>query len=128
MNLPSGINGRLNHADAVGRFAFAVRKGTAYDFEIYARRLGSPLDAVLEIYDAKGKLLAEADDGDLFRGKDSRLTWTAPADGQFVVAVVATYTAAAASASSTTCKPSRPSRISSYSANTTTPCWRLARA
>ena len=77
----------MSQADEVDRFAFAARKGAAYDFEVYARRLGSPLDAVLEIYDAKGKLLVEADDGDLFRGKDSRLSWTAQADGQYVVAV-----------------------------------------
>jgi len=87
VNFPVGINGRLSVEDDVDRFTFAARKGSAYRFEISARRLGSPLDAVLEVYDASDKLLIEADDGDLFRGKDPRLTWTAPADGQYTVAV-----------------------------------------
>lgn len=86
-NFPAGINGRLSREDELDRYAFATRKGSAYRFEVFARRLGSPLDAVLEIYDTKGRPLAEADDGDVFRGKDSRLTWTAPADGEYVVAV-----------------------------------------
>ncbi len=87
VNLPAGINGRLSRDDEVDRYAFTARKGSAYRFEVFARRLGSPLDSVLEIQDAKGKPLTEADDGDLFRAKDSRLTWTAPADGPYIVAV-----------------------------------------
>ncbi len=87
INLPAGINGRLSRDDEADRYTFAARKGSAYRFEVFARRLGSPMDAVLEVYDSQGKPLAEADDGDLFRGKDSRLTWTAPADGQYLIAV-----------------------------------------
>jgi hypothetical protein len=87
VNLPAGVNGRLSQDDEVDRYVFTARKGAAYRFEVFARRLGSPLDSVIEIYDLAGKPVTEADDGDLFRAKDSRLTWTAPADGQYVVAV-----------------------------------------
>ncbi len=84
---PRGISGRLSRADEVDFYAFEAKKGQAYAFEVYAKRLGFPLDAVLEIYDAKGRLIVEADDHPIEKTKDSRLYWTAPADGRYCVAV-----------------------------------------
>lgn len=87
VNFPIGINGRLSKADDVDCYSFTAKKGHVLRLEIEARRHGSPLDSVLEVYDEKGKLLAESDDGDVFLGKDSRLFWTAPADGKYAVTV-----------------------------------------
>ena len=87
ISVPQGINGRLEAAVDVDYYAFEARKGERFVFETEARRHGSPLDSVLEIQDAKGKVLAEADDTDLYREKDSRLAWTAPADGSYRVVV-----------------------------------------
>jgi hypothetical protein len=87
VNFPVGINGRLSKTDDVDSYSFTARKGQNLRLEVEARRHGSPLDSVLEVYDEKGKLLTEADDGDVFLGKDSRLFWTAPADGKYAVAV-----------------------------------------
>lgn len=87
INIPQGINGRLEAADDVDYYAFKARKGEQFVFETEARRHGSPLDSVLEIQDEQGKVLAEADDADLYREKDSRLAWTAPADGTYRVVV-----------------------------------------
>jgi hypothetical protein len=87
INLPAGANGRISKLDDVDFYSFTAQRGQKLYLEIEARRHGSPLDAVLELFDEKGKLLAEADDGDVFRGKDSRLFWTAPADGKYAIAV-----------------------------------------
>ncbi len=84
---PQGVNGRLEAPDDADFYAFDAKKGDKFAFEIEARRHGSPLDSTLEIQDATGKILAEADDSDLFRGKDSQLFWTAPADGRYTVVV-----------------------------------------
>lgn len=87
IQFPQGINGRLESPDDIDIYAFQAVKGERYVFEVEARRHGSPLDSVLEVQDAQGRILAEADDADLYRGKDSRLFWTAPADGTYYVAV-----------------------------------------
>lgn len=87
ISVPQGINGRLETPDDVDYYVFEARKGERYAFEIEARRHGSPLDSVLEIQDAQGNVLAEADDTDLYREKDTRLFWTAPADGKYRVVV-----------------------------------------
>lgn len=87
IQLPTGVNGRLSQPDDIDYYSFTAKKGQRLHFEVEARRYGSPLDSVLELYDAKGKLLVEADDGDLFLGKDSRIFWTAPADGKYAIAV-----------------------------------------
>ncbi|MCA9164559.1 MAG: PPC domain-containing protein, partial [Planctomycetales bacterium] len=87
ISLPQGVNGRLQEADDADGFRFTATKGQAYRFEVEAARQGLALDSVLELYDAEGKLLAEADDIANPRAKDSELVWTAPADGEFVIAV-----------------------------------------
>ncbi len=85
VTLPVGINGRLGEPDDADYFAFAAKKGENFRFEVEARRRGSPLDSVIELYGPDGKKLAENDD--IQFTKDSRLFWTAPADGTFAVAV-----------------------------------------
>lgn len=87
VTLPLGINGQIGQRDDIDFFAFEAAKGQAYHFEVEARRHGSPLDSVLEMYDADGKLLTEADDLTSLKTKDSRLLWTAPADGKYTIAV-----------------------------------------
>ena len=58
VNLPVTINGRLttDHRD----FRFRASKGQALIIEVNAARLGSPLDSVLEILDARGKSVERA--------------------------------------------------------------------
>ena len=80
-DVPRGLNGCIAQPDDVDGFAFTAEKGGTFVFEVEARRYGSPLDAVLEIYNEKDDLLAEADDTAQPPSKDPTLTWTAPADG-----------------------------------------------
>lgn len=81
---PVALNGIIDQKDDVDYFKFKVKKDQQFDFTIYARRLGSPLDSVIDIYNEKGGKLATNDDSG---GPDSYLRWKAPADGDYFVAV-----------------------------------------
>ncbi len=86
VTLPAVLNGRIDKAGDVDYWAFAARKGTAYQFAVRALALGSPLHAVLTVTDASGKRLARADapaPGKL----DPVLRFTAPADGSYFIQV-----------------------------------------
>ncbi|MCA9164712.1 MAG: PPC domain-containing protein, partial [Planctomycetales bacterium] len=80
------LNGRIEVPGDVDVWRFTAAKGERFEFEVRAARLGSPLDAVIEIRDTAGKSLANADD--IAGGQtDARLSFTAPSDGEFTVTV-----------------------------------------
>lgn len=85
LTLPCEYSGCIGRAGAEDRFTFSATKGRAYDLTLTAARDGSPLDAWLRIDAKDGKQLARADDAD--GSRDPKLTWTAPSDGVFTVAV-----------------------------------------
>ncbi|CAN5570250.1 hypothetical protein BH10PLA2_BH10PLA2_21610 [soil metagenome] len=88
LTLPCGVSGRINKPRDVDCFAFQGVKNKPVTFEVRARRFGtswcSPLDSYLDVVDAKGKVLATNDDA---IGKDSRLTYTPPMDGNFCLRI-----------------------------------------
>lgn len=83
--LPGVIAGRIERRGDEDRFSFTAVKQRGYEFAVSAARDGSPLDAWLKIEAKDGKQLARADDNEGTR--DPKLTWTAPSDGVFTVAV-----------------------------------------
>ncbi len=62
VKLPIIINGRIDRPDDWDVFKFVGRAGEKIVAEVMARRLDSPLDSMLKITDANGKLLAFNDD------------------------------------------------------------------
>jgi hypothetical protein len=84
ITIPCGVSGRISADNEVDRYPFHAAKGQEFVFEIEARRYGSALDSFLSVVDAGGKELESNDDA---IGKDSRLEWTAPADGEYAVLV-----------------------------------------
>ena len=60
--VPVVINGRIQAPGDADYFAFQAEAGQTLALEVQARRLGSPLDSVLTLFDAAGKKLAEHDD------------------------------------------------------------------
>ena len=62
--LPLGSvgNGRIEKADEVDRWTVAVKKGKSIRVRVVAAALGSWLDSVVTLRDAKGEQLAENDD------------------------------------------------------------------
>ena len=89
VTLPVILNGRIDGRDDCDVFSFEGRAGSEIVAEVYARRLNSPLDSVLELTDAAGKQLAFNDDhedkavGLLTHHADSWLSATLPADGTY---------------------------------------------
>jgi hypothetical protein len=89
VQLPVIINGRIDHPDDWDVFQFAGHAGETIVAEVKARRLNSPLDSVLMLTDAHGKLLAINDDyedpeaGADTHYADSYLTLKLPADGTY---------------------------------------------
>ena len=85
VTVPVGVSGRFTEAGQSHRFRFDAKKGTYYRFDVTANRVGTGLDAILELYDANGKKLTEADDG--LQTKDPTLNFLAPADGELTVLI-----------------------------------------
>lgn len=54
VNWPVTINGRISALTASDYFRFKARKGQQLVLEVGAQRFGSPLDAVIEVLDARG--------------------------------------------------------------------------
>ena len=82
--LPAVISGVLNAGAQTNLYRFKAAKGDEFVFEVDAARRGSQLDSSLSVLDANGKELARNEDA---IGLDSLLYFTAPADGEFNVAL-----------------------------------------
>ncbi|VTS07266.1 PPC domain-containing protein [Tuwongella immobilis] len=86
--VPGGVNGRIGEKRDLDYFKFTAKKGQPLRAQVVARRFGtvlnSDLDSVLELMDAKGKILVRADDT---IGKDAGLLFTPPADGDYFIRV-----------------------------------------
>jgi hypothetical protein len=89
--LPVIVNGRIDRPGDWDVFRFEGRAGQEIIVEVRARRLESPLDSVLELFDAAGGRLAFNDDHeDKFddlrtHHADSLIRFTLPADGSYYV-------------------------------------------
>jgi hypothetical protein len=68
LTLPAVINGRIQKPGDVDTYQFTVKAQEKLVMEVMGRRLGSPIDSILTLFDAKGNQLVENDD------------WTDPAD------------------------------------------------
>lgn len=64
VKMPIIINGRIDRPDDWDVFQVSGRAGESIVAEVFARRLDSPLDSMLKVTDAKGKVLAFNDDQD----------------------------------------------------------------
>ncbi|QEH32364.1 putative subtilase-type serine protease precursor [Aquisphaera giovannonii] len=86
---PVIVNGRIDRPGDRDVFAFRGRAGEAVVAEVLARRLDSPLDSVLTLKDASGKILARNDDredpgaGTNTHHADSYIMIDLPEDGTY---------------------------------------------
>jgi hypothetical protein len=81
VTLPVTVNGRIFPREDVDVWSFRAGKGQTIHCEVHAARLGSPLDARLEVRDPQGRRLTESDG----HRADPLLRFTAPADGDYQV-------------------------------------------
>jgi hypothetical protein len=93
IKLPIIVDGRINRPGDVDVFRFKGRAGDQIVAEVYARRLESPLDSIIKLFDEKGRRLAFNDDcedkgfGLETHHADSYLTGTLPAKGDYYVSL-----------------------------------------
>jgi pre-peptidase len=84
VDLPVTINGRIFPREDVDVWSFHARRGQSVRAEVCAARLGSPLDARLEITDAEGRKLAEGLGSPL---GEANISFMPPADGVYQVRI-----------------------------------------
>jgi len=100
IELPQVVSGRIGKAGDVDVFEIRGRAGDKVVAEVYARRIGSPLDSLVRLVDRSGKIVAWNDDHFLKEGHlhldrvglvthhaDSYLLAELPADGVYTVQV-----------------------------------------
>ncbi len=91
--VPELIKGKIGRDGDVDLYKFTGKAGDSLVAEVYARRLGSPLDSLVRLLDATGKVIALNDDvkngelGLLTNYTDSYLQAKLPADGTYFVQV-----------------------------------------
>jgi len=91
--MPVIVNGRIQAAGDVDLFALTGRAGDQFVAEVVARRLGSPLDSVVELTDAAGRRVAISDDytdkgsGLITHQADSKITFSLPSSGTYFIRV-----------------------------------------
>ncbi len=96
ISLPAIVNGRIEQPGDNDFYSFDGKAGIEIVAEVFARRLHSPLDSVLELTDANGQRLAFNDDSDdkgsglITHHADSRLTVKLPADGRYFLHIADT--------------------------------------
>ena len=81
---PFALNGILRTNGQEDWFQFTAVKDAKLDLSVYARRLRSPVDSVLELFDMAGHQLASNDDG---AGADSELKFTPTASTNYLVRI-----------------------------------------
>jgi len=93
LTLPIIVNGRIQAAGDVDIYALSGRAGDQIVAEVVARRLGSPLDSVIELTDGAGRRLALNDDhtdkesGLITHQADSKIIFSLPASGTYFLRV-----------------------------------------
>jgi hypothetical protein len=81
---PCALNGIIERPGDMDYYRVTLKKGVAYDFHCYARRLGSPLDSVMILMQPTGQQVIADDDA---VRPDSYFRFTAPEDKEYVLAV-----------------------------------------
>jgi hypothetical protein len=94
---PCAITGILDQRFGNDRYQFSASKGEAWQIDVQAARIGSPLDVTVTIYDPQGKQLAANDDfpettklpgtTGLPGTTDAGLLLTVPEDGTYEIVV-----------------------------------------
>jgi hypothetical protein len=93
VTVPAAIDGRIGKPGDSDYYVFAAKKGERLLMEVQARRLDSPLDSILTLYNARHDVLAENDDWTdpleslMTHHADSRIVYTFPAAGEYFLRV-----------------------------------------
>lgn len=81
------LNGIIDEPGDVDFFKLTLKKGQQIEVETFAQSLGSPLDSVVNVLNAKGGNVANNDDGGGRRRLDSKVKVNVPEDGDYFVRI-----------------------------------------
>ncbi len=83
---PLTLHGTIEKSRDVDVYRFVGRKGQRWNFAVTARKLGSPVDALLTLYDEKRRVVESCDD----TGSDADPSFavTLPRDGVYFLSVI----------------------------------------
>lgn len=84
---PIALNGIIEKPGDIDYFKLPLKKGMTVEVQAFAQSIGSPLDSVVNVYNAKGGSLSGNDDGGGRRRLDSKFKVSIPADGDYYVRV-----------------------------------------
>ena len=82
IEFPAAVSGVISAGTQSHFYKFSAKAGEPVILDVYAARIGSPLDSSLAILDKDGKELARNEDA---AGLDSTLYFTPPESGEYVV-------------------------------------------
>jgi len=85
---PVALNGIIAEKGQEDWFRFPAAKGQALEVKVYSRKLRSPLDSAIEVFDATGKSIASDDDSS---GVDSSLKFTPSESTNYFVRIRDTF-------------------------------------
>ncbi len=85
LNLPLAFDGIIEKENDKDWFKFKAKKGQKFNLLAHAQSISSPLDPVLNLYDANGKSIKGSDDAN--NGRDSLITITIPKDDYYFLQV-----------------------------------------
>lgn len=83
---PGFTAGQISSKEDVDRFAITLKKGDRLQVQVWSKRLGLPLDALLQVEAPDGKVIASADDQSE-QQPDPVAAWTATTDGTYQMIV-----------------------------------------
>lgn len=84
IQLPITLTGVIGEDNDVDVFRVSAKAGEKLKAEVFAARLGSPLDSLLTLYDVHGQVLASNDDA---ASADSLLNFIFPSDGMYFLSL-----------------------------------------
>jgi hypothetical protein len=84
--VPSAVEATVKGERDADVFKFEGKKGDKLRIEVQAARFGSPVDAMLTLYDAGGRVVDSADDTD--GSPDPVLVVSLPKDGAYLISVI----------------------------------------
>jgi hypothetical protein len=80
--VPGGVSARFGEKNDLDHFSFTAKKGQKYAIEALTFQVNAPTEVYLRLLDGKGAELAKSNP----QQPAARIDFTAPADGDFVVA------------------------------------------
>lgn len=83
--VPAAFNGTIDKAGQSDWIRFKGKKGQRFDFQVFGRRIGSPLDSVLVIRDGRNAKYLTGNDDRV--GPDSTFAYTLPHTGEFLLQI-----------------------------------------